>query len=46
MTDSKKFVDVWMMNEEQVKELVSDILAEDKIIYEQQLGLEWETPCL
>lgn len=34
------------MNEEQVKDLITDVLAEDKIIYEQQLGLDWETPHL
>ena len=34
------------MNEEQIKELVSDILSEDKIIYEQQIGLEWTPPDL
>lgn len=45
-TDNKKFVDVWKMNEEQVKELIDDVLSEDRIIHEQQLGLEWQAPCL
>jgi len=45
-TDSKKFGDIWKMNEEQIKELVSDVLKEDNIIYEQQLGLPWTTPDL
>ena len=34
------------MNEEQIKDLVSDVLAEDRIIFEQQLGVEWDPPNL
>lgn len=45
-TDHKKFGDIWKMNEEQIKDLVSDVLAEDRIIFEQQLGLEWQPPNL
>jgi len=45
-TDNKRFSDVWKMNEDQIKELVSDVLAEDRIIFEQQLGLQWEAPDL
>ena len=45
-TDNKKFVDVWKMNEEQVKELVTDLLSVDRIIFEQQLGMQWQTPQL
>lgn len=43
-TDRKKFVDIWKMNEEQIKHLVSDVLEEDRIIFEQQLGLDWQPP--
>lgn len=45
-TDRKKFNDIWKMNEEQIKDLVSDVLAEDRIIFEQQLGMEWDPPNL
>lgn len=45
-TDRKKFDDIWKMNEEQIKELVTDVLSEDSIIFEQQLGLTWEAPDL
>jgi len=45
-TDNKKFVDIWKMNEEQVKELISDLLSVDRIIFEQQLGMFWQTPQL
>jgi len=45
-TDNKRFADVWKMNEEQIKELVSDVLEEDRIIFEQQLGMTWEPPNL
>ena len=45
-TDTKKFVDIWKMNEEQVKELVADLLSVDRIIFEQQLGMQWQTPQL
>merc|ERR550519_2097413 len=45
-TDGKKFNDIWKMNEEQIKELVSDVLSEDNIIYEQQIGLQWTPPDL
>ena len=45
-TDNKKFNDIWKMNEEQIKELVSDVLSEDQIIFEQQLGMSWASPNL
>ena len=45
-TDNKKFVDVWKMNEEQVKELIADLLSVDRIIFEQQLGMFWQKPQL
>ena len=41
-TDSKKFHDVWVMNEGEAKELVARVLEEDRIIHEQQLGLPWD----
>ena len=34
------------MNEESAKKLVKDVVEEDKIIHEQQLGLLYEEPNL
>ncbi|MGH0147753.1 UNVERIFIED_CONTAM: hypothetical protein FKN15_036678 [Acipenser sinensis] len=44
--DAKKFQEIWLMNEEEVKELVQRALETDRIIHEQQLGLAWEKPHL
>ncbi|XP_046877175.1 dynein regulatory complex protein 1 [Hypomesus transpacificus] len=44
--DSKRFEDMWVMNEAEVKELVEKALDIDCIIYQQQLGLAWERPSL
>lgn len=43
-TDTKKFIDVWVMNEEEAIELARNVLAEDEIIFTQQLGLDWTPP--
>lgn len=45
-TDYKKFHDVWVMNEEEAKVLVKKVMEEDRIICEQQLGLNWDSPDL
>lgn len=42
--DLRKFHDIWIMNEEQCKILAHNLLEADKIIQEQQLGLEWVCP--
>ena len=42
LTDQLKFRDVWVMNEEKCKSIVSTLMREERIIFEQQLGLEWE----
>ena len=42
--DSEKFRDVWCMNEEECKDLASKIIACDRIIQQQQLGLPWTHP--
>ncbi|XP_073418088.1 dynein regulatory complex protein 1 [Dendrobates tinctorius] len=44
--DSKKFHDIWVMNEEEMKQLVGKALQVDHIIHEQQLGLPWKEPDL
>lgn len=44
--DAKKFHDIWIMNEEEIKQLVYRALDADRIIQEQQLGLPWIAPDL
>ncbi|KAM5165567.1 dynein regulatory complex protein 1 [Mantella aurantiaca] len=44
--DAKKFHDIWVMNEEEMKQLVHRMLEADRIIQEQQLGLPWIAPDL
>lgn len=44
--DLKKFHDIWKMNEEQAKGISQKLMAADRIIHEQQLGLEWVCPDL
>ncbi|XP_041480770.1 dynein regulatory complex protein 1-like [Lytechinus variegatus] len=43
-TDTKKFHDIWLMNEAEVKELSAKLMEQDRIISEQQLGLPWQPP--
>jgi dynein regulatory complex protein 1 len=45
-SDAKKFNEIWLMNEEECKNLAQHILEADRIIHEQQLGLEWIRPDL
>jgi dynein regulatory complex protein 1 len=42
--DLKKFHDIWKMNEEQCKKMAHNLLQADRLIHEQQLGLEWKMP--
>lgn len=44
--DAKKFEEVWLMNEEEVKALVEKALDTDRLVHEQQLGLAWQRPSL
>ena len=44
--DAKKFTDVWIMNEQESKELLFKAIAQDRLIHEQQLGLVYEEPDL
>lgn len=43
-TDLKRFRDIWRMNEETVNDLAKQLLQADKVITEQQLGLQWTKP--
>ncbi|XP_069742591.1 dynein regulatory complex protein 1 isoform X2 [Narcine bancroftii] len=42
--DAKKFEGIWLMNEEEAKDLVRKVLDADRIIHQQQLGLNWTMP--
>jgi len=42
--DAQRYRDVWQMNEKTVTELMQKVLKADKIIHEQQLGMEWAPP--
>ncbi|KAJ3393070.1 hypothetical protein HDU92_008014 [Lobulomyces angularis] len=44
IADSKKYKEIWAMNEEIAKEKMRKVLQADRIIHEQQLGLEWNPP--
>lgn len=44
--DSKKFEDVWCMNEAECKELVTTLVEADRAIHEQQLGIHYLNPDL
>jgi dynein regulatory complex protein 1 len=42
--DLKKFHDIWKMNEDVCKNYAKNLLDADRIINEQQLGLQWICP--
>ncbi|XP_046831239.1 dynein regulatory complex protein 1 [Vespa crabro] len=42
--NEKKYFQVWDMNVKRVNELVDKIMATDRIIHEQALGLQWQPP--
>mmetsp|Transcript_7426 Transcript_7426/g.8564 ORF Transcript_7426/g.8564 Transcript_7426/m.8564 type:complete len:657 (+) Transcript_7426:326-2296(+) len=44
VADIRRYKEVWDMNEALVAELVKKLLLGDKIIHEQQLGLNWNPP--
>lgn len=44
VVDAKKFEDMWLMIEAEVKQLVEGALLIDSLIYKQHLGLPWERP--
>ncbi|KAL7888783.1 hypothetical protein AOLI_G00037570 [Acnodon oligacanthus] len=44
--DAKRFEEVWLMNEAEAKALVHRALEIDRLIHEQQLGLDWAAPSL
>lgn len=44
VADTNKYDEVWVMHEDEVKDLVDQLLKADKIISEQQLSWQWQAP--
>lgn len=44
VADTNKYDEVWVMHEDEAKDLVDQLLKADKIISEQQLNWQWEAP--
>ena len=42
--DSKRFYDVWKMNEAKAREIAHEVVVADMLIHKQQLGLEYSPP--
>ncbi|XP_015097023.2 dynein regulatory complex protein 1 [Vicugna pacos] len=44
LIDDKQFREIWLMNEEEAKDLISRAFDVDRIIHMQHLGLPWTAP--
>ncbi|XP_060500935.1 dynein regulatory complex protein 1 isoform X1 [Panthera onca] len=44
LLDDKRFREIWLMNEEEAKDLISKAFDVDRIIHTQHLGLPWTAP--
>ncbi|KAK2509640.1 hypothetical protein MC885_012645, partial [Smutsia gigantea] len=44
LIDDEQFREIWLMNEEEAKDLIGRAFDVDKIIYTQHLGLPWTAP--
>ncbi|XP_014637307.1 PREDICTED: dynein regulatory complex protein 1 [Ceratotherium simum simum] len=44
LIDEKKFREIWLMNEEEAKDLISRAFDVDRIIHTHHLGLPWTAP--
>lgn len=42
--DTRRYRDLWNMHEQEITELMRKVLQADKVIHEQQLGLNWYPP--
>ncbi|CAI2360760.1 unnamed protein product [Moneuplotes crassus] len=42
--DERRFEEIWFMNQNEVYTLVNKISKADRVIHEQQLGIEWKAP--
>ncbi|XP_066402067.1 dynein regulatory complex protein 1 isoform X2 [Molothrus aeneus] len=45
-SSAERFRQVWIVNEEEAKALIREVLDADRIIHVQQLGMPWEEPQL
>lgn len=43
-SDERRFDEIWTMNQNEVFALVDKITQADRVIHEQQLGVEWKPP--
>ncbi|CAI2360825.1 unnamed protein product [Moneuplotes crassus] len=43
-SDERRFEEIWFMNQNEVYALVNKISQADRVIHEQQLGIEWKPP--
>lgn len=39
--DTRRFHDVWVMNENRVRKLAQEVESVDELVHQQQLGLDW-----
>lgn len=44
VSDTNKYDEIWMMHEDEAKDLVDKLLKADKIITEYQMGWQWNAP--
>lgn len=42
--NNKKYEKIWQMNQDEATSLLNKVLAIDRVLYEQQLGIDWEEP--
>ncbi|NWZ93907.1 DRC1 protein, partial [Nesospiza acunhae] len=45
-SSAERFRRVWVVNEDEAKALIRELLDADRVIHEQQLGMPWEEPRL
>lgn len=43
-SDERRFDEIWTMNQNEVFALVDKITQADRVVHEQQLGIEWKPP--
>ncbi|KAJ3125191.1 hypothetical protein HK100_010936 [Physocladia obscura] len=44
ISDTTKYTEIWAMNEENTLQLMRKVIVADRIIVEQQLGMQWIAP--
>ncbi len=43
-SDENRFNEIWTMNEQEVRALISKIIQADRVVHVQQLGIAWQPP--